>query len=81
MMTKKEAQAFIKAMIDLRNSATNEQAKNVSILYPKWEKEKNYLIGDRVVFNGNLYIVNETHTSTTSDSPIENSILYSLISE
>ena len=81
MITKKEAQALIKAMINLRDSATNEQAKNVSILYPKWEADKNYLIGNRVVYNNNLYIINKTHVSTELNTPDKNSSLYTLISE
>lgn len=81
MMTKKEAKAFIEAMINLRNSATNEQAKNVSILYPKWEKNKNYEQGDRITYNNNLYIVNETHISNSLNLPTSDSTLYNLITE
>lgn len=80
MMTKKETQAFIKAMINLRESATDEQAKNVSILYPKWEENKEYEVGDRVVYNEDLYSIIVKHISLNPPSE-ETKNLYNLISK
>ena len=81
MISKKEAQALIAAMIDLRDSATNEQAKNVAILYPKWEENKNYQKGERFVYENNLYIVKDEHTSDIENLPDTSVILYELISD
>ena len=81
MITKKEAQAIIDAMIKLRDSATNEQAKDVSILYPKWEENKDYEAGIRIVYENNLYHINKTHTSSLMNLPNDSTLLYTLISE
>lgn len=69
MITKKEAQSLIKAMIDLRNSATDEQAKNVPMLYPKWEENKDYESGERIIYNNQLYKVVATHIAEETSAP------------
>ena len=48
MITKKEAQAYIDAIIALRDSATDKQASEAAILYPEWEIEKEYTEKDRL---------------------------------
>ena len=72
MITKKEAQSLIKAMVDLRNSATDEQAKNVPMLYPKWEESKNYESGERIIYNNQLYKVVTTHIAEETSVPDAN---------
>ena len=54
-MTRSEAQAFINALVSLRESATDEQASTVACLYPTL-KGANTLIkaGTRVNHNGTI---------------------------
>ena len=59
MINKKQEQAFIKAIKDLRDSVSNEQAQAVAILYPSWREDAIYDKGERLQYNDKLYIVNE----------------------
>lgn len=79
MINKKQAQAFIKAIKDLRDSATNEQAQAVAILYPSWKENTIYDKGDRLQYNDKLYIVNEIHKSSIENIPGESNNLYNEI--
>lgn len=68
-MTLQEAQAFISALLSLRESATDGQALNSISIYPKWKEDKKYLVGDRVRYNGELYKVLTDHISQTDWTP------------
>lgn len=72
-MTRAEAEAIIAALVTLRESATDEQALSVPILYPTWRADTAYTTGQRVLYNGTLYKVLMDHTSqetwTPEDSP------------
>lgn len=68
-MTMEEAKAIIKALVDLRESATDEQAMKVPALYPKWKEGVEYKAGDRVTYNDVLYKVLNAHTSQADWTP------------
>lgn len=68
-MTMEEAKAIIKALVDLRESATDEQAMKAQVLYPKWKEGVGYKVGDRVTYNGVLYKVLTGHTSQADWTP------------
>lgn len=59
MRTKKEIQAIIDAVIVLRDSATDDQAAQASILYPEWTEEMEYVIGQRVRKDGEVIVITE----------------------
>lgn len=69
-MTKKEMKAFIDSVICLRDLATDEQALNVTNLYPTWKIDVNYTTGNRVLYDGTLYRVLQDHMSQESWTPI-----------
>ena len=62
-MTNQEARAFIKSLVNLRTSATDEQAIAAVAVYPEWKKDVNYNVDDRVLYNDILYKVLTAHTS------------------
>lgn len=68
-MTRKEARLFIESFVKLRNLATDEMSLQVPNLYPTWKSECNYLIGDKVLYNGVLYRVLQDHVSQENWTP------------
>lgn len=68
-MTKDEAQAIVDALVALRNSATDEQAVSVPVLYPRWKTGVAYKAGDRVLYKDILYKVLTGHTSQADWMP------------
>lgn len=68
-MTRKEAQAFIKSLVSLRTSATDEQAIDAPAVYPKWEIGMKCEAGKRVLYNSVLYKILTTHIAQESWAP------------
>lgn len=68
-MTRAEAQAIIVALVTLRESATDEQALSVPVLYPAWRSGTSYVTGQRVLYNAVLYKVLQDHTSQDDWTP------------
>lgn len=68
-MTYDEAKALITALVTLRESATDEQAMAVPILYPTWKEAAAYTTGERVSYNNILYKVLQDHASQTEWTP------------
>ena len=68
-MTRDEAQAIVNAFVTLRESATDEMALNVPVLYPAWRDGVTYTTGQRVRHDGTLYKVLQDHTSQTDWAP------------
>lgn len=68
-MTMKEAEAIIAALVKLRESATDEQALSVPVLYPAWRSGVTYGSGNRVLYNGALYKVLQDHISQDDWTP------------
>ena len=68
-MTRAEAEAIVAALVKLRESATDEQALSVSVLYPAWRSGVNYVAGQRVLHGGVLYKALQDHTSQDDWTP------------
>ena len=68
-MTRAEAEAIVAALVKLRESATDEQALSVPVLYPAWRPGVNYVTGQRVLHVGVLYKALQDHTSQDDWTP------------
>ena len=68
-MTRSQAKEFIKALVNLRESATDEQAVDASAVYPEWREEVAYAVDQRVLFYKVLYRVLQAHTSQANWTP------------
>lgn len=69
MITRTKTQAIVEALVKLRNLATDEQASEVSVLYPTWKDGTSYNAGERVLYNDILYKVLTTHNSQSDWTP------------
>ena len=47
----------------------DEEAETVTALFPDWETDKAYAVGDRVKYNGLLYRCVQAHTSQADWTP------------
>ena len=54
---------------DLLPNLTDEQALQVPLMFPKWQVDKEYVVGDRVLYLGTLYKVLQAHTSQAGWEP------------
>lgn len=68
-MTRSEAEAIVAALVKLRESATDEQALCVPVLYPAWRSGVGYVAGQRVLHGGVLYKALQNHTSQDDWTP------------
>lgn len=68
-MTREEAKSIVDALVALRNSATDEQAVSVPVLYPRWKTGVAYKAGDRVLYKDILYKVLSGHASQADWTP------------
>lgn len=50
---------------------TDEQALQVTTLYPLWDASKTYAVGDRVRYAGNLYRCLQPHTAQEAWNPAD----------
>lgn len=58
--------------VDLNSLLPNlsdEQALQVPLMFPKWQADKEYVVGDRVLYLGVLYKVLQAHTSQVGWEP------------
>lgn len=78
-MTRKEAESIIVALVNLRESATDEQALSAPVLYPAWRPGVAYVTGQRVLHNGVLYKVLQDHTSQDDWTPDAASSLFAQV--
>ena len=79
-MTRAEAEAIVAALVKLRESATDEQALSVPVLYPAWRSETEYHAGDRVLHGGVLYKVLQAHISQADWTPDITPALFVVVS-
>lgn len=68
-MTRQEALAFINSLVNLRTSATDEQAIGAVAVYPEWKEDVYYNVDDRILYNDILYKVLIAHTSQADWMP------------
>ena len=79
-MTRAEAEAIVAALVKLRESATDEQALSVPVLYPAWRSGVNYVAGQRVLHGGTLYKCVQAHTSQADWTPDATPALWVVVS-
>ena len=67
-----EAAQKIRAVIDkAAGMMTDEQALQVTAIYPIWDATKAYVVGDRVRYAGNLYRCLQAHTAQETWNPAD----------
>lgn len=67
-----EAAQKIRAVMDTAaGMLTDEQALQVTALYPLWSATKTYAVGDRVRYAGNLYRCLQPHTAQETWNPAD----------
>lgn len=71
---KELAQAQVEAL-------TDDEAKKVPALFPLWETEKAYAVGDRVWYQASLYKCIQAHTSQSTWNPKDATSLWANVSE
>ena len=71
---KELAQAQVEAL-------TDDEAKKVPALFPLWETEKAYAVGDRVWYQASLYKCVQAHTSQPTWNPKDAVSLWANVSE
>ncbi len=67
MKSRKEIQEIINAINLLKNTISDEQATQVSVLYPEWNENKEYEEGARVRKDGKLYKAQKKHRASRED--------------
>ena len=78
-MNREEARKIIAAIVKLRESVTDEQALAAQEIYPAWREEVEYAVGIRVLFEGTLYKVLQTHTSQADWTPSSSPSLFAKV--
>lgn len=69
-MTIIEKARFMRSKLDMACTfLTDEQAEEVTVLYPVWESGVAYAVGDRRQYNGLLYRCVQAHTSQADWTP------------
>lgn len=69
MITKSKTLEIINAVMKLRETATDEQAVEMIMIYPVWKRDTEYNAGERIRYNGNLYKVISEHISSDDSTP------------
>lgn len=80
MITRQKMEKLIRALISLRDAATDESALESVDIYPAWKADTEYAIGYRVAFGGNLYKCVQAHTSQTDWTPDATPALWTRVS-
>ena len=78
-MTKNKAKDFINSLINLRDSATDEQAIDSPAVYPEWRANVIYTLDERVLYNNILYKVITAHTSQETWTPDVSASLFAKV--
>ena len=78
-MKKSEARAFIKSLVNLRTSASDELAATGPNVYPTWRADTQYNQNDRILYNNVLYKVLSNHKSQEDWVPNAVASLYAKV--
>ena len=68
-MKREKAYAIINAIKTLRETLSDEEALNYSVLYPDWKVGKNLAVGERIEYDDKLYKVVQAHTTQSDWTP------------
>lgn len=71
--------AFLRSVKQVRTTIDDETAMTVGGLYPRWEADKEYEAGERVMYEGQLYRVLQAHTAQEGWSPDSASGLFAAV--
>lgn len=69
MITKETARKLRKFLEQMSVNATDEEALDNIIAFPKWEVDKEYVKDERIRYNDVLYKVLQNHTSQADWTP------------
>lgn len=78
-MTRVKAKEFINSLLNLRTSATDEQATEAPAVYPAWKEDVAYSVDERVLYNDILYKVITEHTSQADWTPDVSASLFAKV--
>ena len=76
MITKELARKFRRFIELMSENATDEEALENIVAFPKWKAETEYVANDRIRFNDVLYKVLQNHTSQETWTPDVTPSLY-----
>ena len=68
-LTRDKVAEFAQAIVNLRNTATDEAAAENPAAYDRWENETEYAVGERVQYGEGLYKCLTGHTAQESWTP------------
>ena len=80
-MTRDELNAFVAAVKNLRESATDEQALEAVGIYPLWGEGKAYEATQRIQYGGKLYRCEQSHTSQADWTPPDTPALWTEVAK
>ena len=78
-MNRQELTNFINDLIKLRNSVTDEVALKTPYVYPVWNDNEAYVVGQRILYNDTLYKVLQAHTSQEDWTPDVSASLFAKV--
>ena len=64
-----EASEMREALNGVLSSISDEQAEEMSILFPSWKIDTNYSVDERIRYNGKMYKVLQAHKSQADWTP------------
>lgn len=70
-MTRTKWDAIKNAILSLRQNASDDTALECSAIYPEWDSDKHYSVGERVLYGGTLYKCIQPHLSIASWNPAD----------
>lgn len=68
-MTRREAKQFVESLVTMRTGAPDDLALTAPAVYQTWTAGDEYAADQRVLYNGVLYKVLQTHTAQTGWEP------------
>ncbi len=78
-MKRSRLTALINAILSIRESIDDEVALSVPALYPEWQDNKEYILGERILYNNILYKCLQAHTSQSTWNPVDASSLWAKV--
>lgn len=78
-MRKTKFESFMMAIETAKKLLSDEQASQVIGLYPEWRSNASYNAGDKVVYNGRLYSVLQTHLAQEGWTPTASPSLFATV--
>lgn len=69
VFTYEQIQDFYEKMLKHFNTGTDEECLCFHFLFPNWQAGQNYISGDKIKYNDNLYEILQNHTSNINLTP------------